>query len=161
MNTFDAVALALAVMFALWALSLRRRLRQAVNTGVLAGHRASIEARRAQEFFNIIAGIEKERDTWVKLYQESSAQAGVAQNWLFRDLSGAVRRANAFAQELRKLGKPAKEVRIDPSLTEVLAEFGERHPEGASTDVQHAPGFEAAKEFDAEHPSTTIPNLAE
>ncbi len=143
---------AVVVLLGLWNRSLRRRLAEATRVAMDAGSRALIERRRATEFFNIIAGLEHERDVWQKLYNESSYHSGVAQSWLFRDLSGAVQRANAFARELRKHGVAAKDVKIDPALTDVLAEFGHRHGEGASAGVETAPGMEAARKIDVELP---------
>ncbi len=145
---------AVAVLLVLWNRSLRRRLAEATAVATAAGARASIEGRRAMEFFSIIAGLEQERDIWLKLYNESTHHSGVAQAWLLRDLSGAVQRANAFARELRTHGVAVKDVKIDPALTDVLAEFGHRHGEGANTGVQTAPGMEAAQKVDAELPGT-------
>lgn len=144
--------LAVVVLLALWNRSLRRRLAEAIKVATDAGARAAHEGRRAAEFFSIIAGLESERDIWLKLYNESAHHSGVAQAWLLRDLSGAVQRSNAFAAELRKHGVAAKDVKIDPSLTDVLAEFGHRHGPDANTDVETAPGMEAARKIDAEPP---------
>jgi hypothetical protein len=142
----------LVVLLALWNRSLRRRLAEVTRVATDAGARASTESRRAKEFFNIIDGLEHERDVWKKLYNDSSYHSGVAQSWLLRDLSGAIQRSNAFARELRAHGVAAKDVKIDPALTDVLAEFGHRHGEGAHTGVQTAPGIEAARKIDAELP---------
>jgi hypothetical protein len=114
-----------------------------------AGARASVHERRATEFFNIIEGIEKERDTWQKLYYESSRQSGVAQAWLSRDLDAAVRRANILATELRKLGKNVKDIAVNPALQEVLADFG-LHPDNKGQAVAGAPGLEKAQTVNSE-----------
>jgi hypothetical protein len=105
--------------------------------------RAQRAERRADEFFSIIEGVEKERDTWTKLYRQSSQHAGAAQAWLLRDLSQAVQRANNFARLLREKGEKVPDVRIDPALAEVVREFG-IHAEG-TIEVPHAPGMDAAK----------------
>ena len=153
MTILPLVCLSVAVvLLGLWNRSLRRRLAEATSVATAAGARASMEGRRAKEFFSIIEGLEQERDIWLKLYNESTHHSGVAQAWLLRDLSGAVQRANAFARELRTHGVSVKDVKIDPALTDVLAEFGHRHGDPASTGVQTAPGMEAAQKIDAELP---------
>lgn len=115
---------------------------------VTAGERAAIHERRASEFFKIIAGVERERDQWQKFYFDSARAASVAQEWLARDLGQAVHRANAFAKELRAHGVKVKDVRIDPGITDLVAEFGQMHPDGAGKTVDRAPGFEEAQKID-------------
>jgi hypothetical protein len=149
--------LALTLLIALWVASRRSRelatvlstLKGVEGELVVAGRRAELHERRATEFFNIIAGIEKERDSWQKFYFESAYQSGAAQAWLFRDLAGAVLRANSFAAELRKHGVKAKDVIVDPALKDVLADYGQAHPEGRAATVSRAPGFEEAKAADS------------
>lgn len=132
-----------------------------------ANHMASIHAgdsalqrRRADEFFNIIQGIEVERDTWKKFYDRASHHAGVAQAWLLRDLHEAVQRANAYAQALRALGKKASDIKVSPELKEIVEEFGLQQEKSA--EIKQAPGFEAASQVekelaDASRPSGSAP----
>jgi len=135
-----------------------RRARALEGAVMTAGSRAELQERRANEFFSIIQGLEGERDTWQKLYHESSRQSGVAQAWLLRDLSGIIQRANVFARELKKHGVKATEVIVDPALKELVAEFGEHHPGGYAADVPRAPGFEEAKRLEADRSAEkTIP----
>jgi biopolymer transport protein ExbB/TolQ len=132
--------LLLLALVALWRVSLQRitELRRGLDHAARfaaesreaadsLAEMAKTEKRRADEFFTIIEGVEKERDTWQKLYQTSSYQSGVAQAWLLRDLSASVRVANDYAQRLRTLGEHVPQVGVDPRLTDVLAEFGETH----------------------------------
>ena len=116
----------------------------AESIAVVAGDRARLHERRADEFFNIIRGIEVERDQWQKWFQESSRQAGVAQGWLFRDLEMATHRANVLAAELRKLGKAVKDIAVDPKLQAVKEEFAGSFVEPGVT-VPRAAGFEVAE----------------
>src|SRR5258706_6364892 len=51
--------------------------------GVLVAE-ATLQKRRADEFFAIIQGVEGERDTWQRFYRQSSQHAGAAQAWLIR-----------------------------------------------------------------------------
>jgi hypothetical protein len=102
--------------------------------------------RRADEFFNIIQGIEAERDTWKKFYDRASHHAGVAQAWLLRDLHEAVQRANSYAEALRALGKKASDITVSPQLKEIVDEFGLNQEKSA--EIKRAPGFEAAQEVE-------------
>lgn len=110
---------------------------------------AETERRKAREFFDIIEGVEKERDTWQRFYRESSQAAGVAQAWLMRDLARIAGQANAYAARLRELGHKAPPVDVDPSLQEVLEDFSVKHAPGTQ-DVPRAPGADSAKNPDAE-----------
>jgi biopolymer transport protein ExbB/TolQ len=137
------IVLLVLVLAALWHASTRRigelrlalddtsrsadEARQAAET---LGDMARTEERKAKEFFGIIEGIERERDTWQALYRQSSQAAGVAQAWLMRDLSQAVGQANAYAARLRALGQKAPGVNIDPQLRTVLEDFGVTHVSG-------------------------------
>lgn len=141
-----AVALAITMLYAFWT---RRRNRALVRALLPTGERARTHERRADEFLSIIRGIETERDTWQRFYFESSRQSGVAQNWLLRDLSGAVQRANIYAAELRKHGVKVKDITVDPSLTEVLSEYGEHHPADGKN-VERAAGVTEAEKRDQE-----------
>jgi len=116
----------------------------------LSAEAALVHKRRADEFFALIQGIERERDIWQKFFFDSARKSGVAQNWLLRDLSGAVQRANAFAAELRKLGKPAQNVSVHPQLKEIIEDYGAEYPDGKADAVATAPGFARAKEIDQE-----------
>lgn len=52
--------------------------------------------------------------------------AGVAQAWLSRDLGRTIKIANAYAKALRDKGVPASDVRADPRLDAILAQFEAR-----------------------------------
>lgn len=126
--------LAATGLYALW---LRVRLRRAADLASdaqieraraeqeleRAEHQRDIQQRRADEFFAIISGVEGEAQTWRRMYQQGMAGAGAAQSWLFRDLSEAVKRANAYAARLRILGEKATEVQVDPQLKRFVDEF--------------------------------------
>jgi hypothetical protein len=142
---------------ALWRVSLRRlvEMRASVSEyqAFAARHasRADLHERRAGEFFGIIEGVEKERDTWQRLYRDSSQMAGVAQAWLLRDLSSSVRAANVYAERLRAKGEKVMNVQVDPRLSDLVEEFGGQHvspptgsESGAGEKVARAPGMEAA-----------------
>lgn len=140
-NWLLALCLLLLVgMVSLWRVSMQRigELRRSLDGAEAAASEAQAavdsiaemartERRRADEFFGIIAGVEKERDTWQRFYRESSHAAGVAQAWLMRDLGRTVVQANAYAARLRALGQQAQPVSVDPSLQEVLEDFAVAH----------------------------------
>lgn len=147
----------LAALAALWRVSVRRivELRRALDGAEAAANEtraaadsiaemARTEKRRADEFFGIIAGVERERDTWQRFYRESSHAAGVAQAWLVRDLGRTVAQANAYAARLRALGQQAHPVNVDPSLQEVLDEFSAAHAP-SKTEIATLPDSPSAK----------------
>jgi hypothetical protein len=127
------IVLLVLTLSAFWRASIQRigqlRAEAAAHRNLTLGEqdRANLHERRAKEFFGIIEGVEKERDTWQKLYQTSSHQSGVAQAWLLRDLSATVRVANDYAQKLRAQGEHVPQVGVDPRLGDVLTEFSELH----------------------------------
>jgi len=148
------VVILMAMAFAaLWKVATARigELRRALDQTALAAREAQessgklaemalLHERRASEFFGIIAGVEKERDGWQKLYRESSQQAGVAQAWLVRDMGRVIQAGNRYAQRLREHGEKAPAVDVDPQLKQVVEEFAGTHalghPEVVSTDAK-------------------------
>jgi hypothetical protein len=148
--------LLLLVLAALWHVALERikqlrtgfdlAVKSAEDANGAAGELADLartHERRASEFFGIIEGIEKERDTWQRFYRESSQAAGVAQAWLMRDLQRVVRVSNGLAAELQKLGKQAPIVQADPALASFIEEFDGSHV-STPQEVPKAPGKPAA-----------------
>ena len=130
------VVLLALVLVAVWRVSLARivQLRGALATAQIAqgavdelAAEARLQKRRADEFFGIIEGVEKERDGWQRLYRESSQAAGVAQAWLARDLGRVVSIANTLADRLRAKGEKVPAIGMDPQLEQVVEEFAERH----------------------------------
>lgn len=101
----------------------------------LAGE-AKLQKRRADEFFGIIEGVEKERDLWQGMYRKSSHAAGVAQAWLLRDLGRAVKLGNAYAARLREKGERVDQIQVDPGLEKAVEEFSGVHVTGAPTPPQ-------------------------
>jgi hypothetical protein len=140
-----SIVLAIFVAYVYFARRAQKRFRREL---LQVGERARKHERRADEYLGLILGLEGERDTWQRFYFEAAHKSGVAQNWLLRDLQGAVLRANAFAQELRKRGVKAADVIVDPALKEVLGEYAQEHP-AAPEAVPKAPGLEEAKKLDA------------
>jgi cell division septum initiation protein DivIVA len=143
--------LLLVVLAALWRVALQRigELRRALDGAEAAANeaRAAVdslaemartEERKAREFFGIIEGVERERDTWQKFYRESSHAAGVAQAWLMRDLARTIGQANVYAARLRALAQQAPAVNLDPNLQDVLEEFSVTHA-AAPPDAPPAP----------------------
>ncbi len=151
-NALTGLCLLLSVaLVALWRVSTRRigELRRALDlasrhadesreAALTLGEMARTEERKAKEFFDVIAGIEKERDGWQKFYRSSSHAAGVAQSWLMRDLSRVVAQANTYAGRLQTLGQKVQTVQVDPRLQEVLEDFSLEHA-GGKQDVVTAP----------------------
>jgi hypothetical protein len=148
--------LLLVVLAALWRVSLQRigELRRALDGAEAAANEARgavdslaemarTEERKAREFFGIIEGVERERDTWQKFYRESSHAAGVAQAWLMRDLARTIGQANAYAARLRAVGQQAQAVNLDPNLQDVLEEFSLAHT-ADKPDAPPAPGPDSA-----------------
>jgi hypothetical protein len=88
---------------------------------------AKLQKRRADEFFGIIEGVEKERDQWQALYRRSSQAAGGAQAWLIRDLTNAVQRGNAYAKLLHEKGVRVDPIAVDPALSKAIEEFAGQH----------------------------------
>jgi hypothetical protein len=93
--------------------------------------------RRAEEYFGVFRVVEEERDTWQRLYTESSLMAGNAQAWLLRELQNLTHQAKGLADELRKVKPGVRDVQIDPKLSVALKEFADTHPAGAN--VPRAP----------------------
>jgi len=110
---------------------------EAVVAANKLGAEATLQKRRADEFFGIIEGVERERDQWQQLWRQSSQGAGVAQAMLFRHLSMAIQVANSYVERLRKLGEQAPPVVVDRGLQRILGEYAEAHgdprPEVAGT----------------------------
>jgi hypothetical protein len=131
---------------ALLAKTIKERV-DAETVATLAMERAEMHRRRATEFFEVIQGIEKERDTWCALYKESSRGAGVAQAWLARDLARAIQMANVYGKRLREKGDPVPQIQPDPALAEVVRVFAETHPGAA--EVPRAPGSAAVEGIEA------------
>jgi hypothetical protein len=77
-------------------------------------------AKLAQERFELIEGVLAEKQTIWRMYRESTRQAGVAQDWLLREYSAALRALNTYR---RRAGE--SEVKAPAQLTALLAEFGE------------------------------------
>ena len=147
MNPWLWTSIVLAI-FALYVYFARRAQKRFRGELLQVGERARKHERRAAEYLGLIEGLESERDTWQRFYFEAARKSGVAQNWLLRDLQGAVLRANAFAQELRKRGVKTADVIVDPALKEVLGEYAQEHP-AAPEAVPKAPGAEAAQKIAA------------
>lgn len=147
MNPWVWTGIVLAI--SAWYVISARRSQKRFRTELLqVGERARKHERRAAEYLGLIEGLEGERDTWQRFYFEAAQKSGVAQNWLLRDLQGAVLRANAFAQELRKRGVKAADVIVDPALKQVLGEYAQEHPARSET-VPKAPGADEAKKIEA------------
>lgn len=87
------------------------------------------EQRRANELFERIDGVLKERDKWRDLYFEQATQHGVAQEMLFNELQ-------ALANRLRKVG-------IDPTpnprLQAVMAAYRDEHLVEPSPPAEKSP----------------------
>jgi hypothetical protein len=147
MNPWVITSIVLAI-FAAYVYFARRAQKRFRGELLQVGERARKHERRAAEYLGLIEGLEGERDTWQRFYFEIARKSGVAQNWLLRDLQGAVLRANAFAQELRKRGVKAADVIVDPALKDVLGEYSQEHPAPPGT-VPKAPGLEEAKKLEA------------
>jgi len=105
-----------------------------------------MQRRRADEFFGLIQGVEAEADMWRKLYRRGMSQAGVAQNWLIRDLSEVVRAANAYAARLRKHGEKVLSVQVSPELKRFIEDFEQQ----TNAEVPRAPGHAEAERLERE-----------
>lgn len=111
-----------------------------------AQRQRDMHQRRADEFFELIRGVEGEADTWRRLYRKGMSQAGVAQNWLLRDLSEVVRLGNAYAARLRKHGEKAPSVQVHPDLKRFIDDFEQQ----SKAEVPAAPGHAEAERIERE-----------
>ena len=114
---------------------LRRRADAAEARALTAEQTAERRDRNAWEFFSIIQGIERERNTWKDAYFASCAGASAAQAWLFRELS----RLQTHAARLAKKTGDAIPA-IDPALAPFLED------QGKTTSTSRAPGIQHALE---------------
>jgi hypothetical protein len=150
-----ALVLALVATAAVF-FAIGRRLRPADPTAVpeellarlaQAESREAFQQRRADEFFAIISGIEREADEWRRIYRDSQRMGGAAQSWLLRDLQGALAAGNRYAARLRALGQAAPDLSVDPALADLVQEFGK------TKDVPQSPRLTAEQAAPAEGPS--------
>lgn len=86
------------------------------------------EQRRANELFERIDGVLKERDKWRDLYFEQATQHGAAQELLFNELQ-------AMANRLRKAGVDPTP---NPRLQAVMAAFRDEHLSGPAKIAEKA-----------------------
>lgn len=105
------------------------------------------QQRRADEFFSIIEGMEKETDGWRRAYLEGMETAGAAQSMLFRELGRVLNLCNRYSARLRKAGIEVPEAEITPELKAMHDRF-----EGlrARPPPAKAPGAEAASKVQAD-----------
>jgi hypothetical protein len=150
-----AVLVFLGVAWGAWARERRlvRACQQAERRAIQAEYdreqairQRDMHERRANEFFEIIQGVEGEAQTWRRMYQQGMAGAGAAQSWLFRDLSEVVKLANAYGARLRKLGEKAPPVQVNPQLKRFIDDFEEH----TKAEVPRAPGHEEAERLERE-----------
>lgn len=74
----------------------------------------------AQERFDLIEGVIEEKQVVWRLYRDSTKQAAVAQNWLMREYSAALKTLNSYRA---KSGE--SEAKPPPALAGLVAEFGD------------------------------------
>jgi hypothetical protein len=75
---------------------------------------------RYDDLFSRVDGIVREKEDVWSLYRENARGAGVAQAWLMREYTAALRSLNAYRA---RSGEPAVEVPVE--LREIVEEFSE------------------------------------
>jgi len=110
--------------------------RAATQAVAIAQENERFQKRRADEFFGIIEGVEKEADGWRASWRDGMRSASVAQGWLFRELDTALRRGNAFAARLREKGDKVEDMVVDPKLRQLVDEISETAQRPAERKVE-------------------------